>query len=81
MPTEPVQYHLRGKVATLRIDDGKRNALSVNVLRAIYRAFDQAETDRASVIITGREAVFSAGFDLKQMQRGGIDALNMLRLD
>jgi len=79
MQTEAVQYHLRGRVATLRIDDGKRNALSPQVLREIYRAFDRAESDRAIVIITGRESVFSAGFDLNVMKRGGIDALRMLR--
>jgi enoyl-CoA hydratase len=80
MSTETVQYRLQGRVATLRIDDRKRNALSAPVLRAIYKAFDQAESDRATVIITGREDVFSAGFDLNQMKRGGVEALNMLRL-
>lgn len=78
MHTEAVQYQLQGRVATLRIDDGKRNALSPQVLREIYRAFDRAESDRAIVIITGRESVFSAGFDLNVMKRGGIDALRML---
>ena len=29
--------------------------------------------------MTGRESVFSAGFDLHVMKRGGIDALRMLR--
>ena len=75
-----VQYGLQDKVATIRIDDGKRNALSPEVLREIYAAFDQAEADGAAVILTGREDVFSAGFDLKVMKRGGIRALRMLRL-
>jgi len=79
MPTESVQYHLQGRVATLRIDDGKRNALSRQVLQEIYRALDRAESDRAMVIITGRESVFSAGFDLNVMKRGGTEALRMLR--
>ncbi|MCH8059193.1 MAG: crotonase/enoyl-CoA hydratase family protein [Proteobacteria bacterium] len=79
MPTESVQYRLQGRVATLRIDDGKRNALTPQILREIYRALDQAESDRAIVIISGRESVFSAGFDLNVMKRGGIDALRMLR--
>ena len=48
-------------------------------MREIYRAFDQAESDRAIVILTGRESVFSAGFDLNVMKRGGINALRMLR--
>ena len=79
MPTESVQYRLQGRVATIRIDDGKRNALSPQVLREIYAALDRAESDRALVIITGREPVFSAGFDLNVMKRGGINALRMLR--
>jgi enoyl-CoA hydratase len=79
MATDAVQYRLEGSIATIRIDDGKRNALSPAVLRGIYRALDQAESDRATLIITGREEVFSAGFDLKVMKRGGTDALRMLQ--
>ncbi len=79
MTIESVQYDLQGQVATIRIDDGKRNALSPQVLREIYQALDQAESNRAIVIITGRESVFSAGFDLHVLKRGGISALRMLR--
>lgn len=75
-----VQYSLHDRVATTRIDDGKRNALSPEVLHEIYEAFDRAESDGAAVILTGRDDVFSAGFDLKVMKRGGTKALNMLRL-
>ena len=75
-----VHYELRDQVATIRIDDGKRNALSPDVLREIYAALDRAEADRALVILTGRESVFSAGFDLHVMKRGGPNALRMLRL-
>ena len=75
-----VHYSLQDNVATIRIDDGKRNALSPAVLRELYQALDQAESDRAAIILTGRDSVFSAGFDLKVMKRGGIEALNMLRL-
>ena len=79
MSSEFVQYALEDGIATISIDDGKRNALSPQVLREIYDAFDQAETDRATVVLTGREDVFSAGFDLKVMNRGGPAALRMLR--
>ena len=75
-----VHYSLQDNIATIRIDDGKRNALSPAVLREIYQALHQAESDRAAIILTGRESVFSAGFDLNVMKRGGIEALNMLRL-
>lgn len=74
-----VQYSLQGGVATICIDDGKRNALSPQVLREIYEALNQAESDKALVILTGRESVFSAGFDLHVMKRGGMSALGMLR--
>ena len=79
MTIESVQYNLQDQVATIRIDDGIRNALSPQVLRGIYQALDQAESDRAIVIMTGRESVFSAGFDLHVMKRGGVNALRMLR--
>lgn len=75
-----MQYELRDQVATIRIDDGKRNALSPEVLLEIYAALDRAEADHALVILTGRESVFSAGFDLHVMKRGGSNALRMLRL-
>jgi enoyl-CoA hydratase len=75
-----VQYDLQDGIATIRIDDGKRNALAPEVLREIYAAFDKAEADEAIVILTGREDVFSAGFDLKVMKKGGTRAIGMLRL-
>ena len=48
-------------------------------MRELYQALDRAESDRALVILTGREDVFSAGFDLHVMKRGGITAIRMLR--
>ena len=78
MTIESVQYNLQDQVATIRIDDGKRNALSPQVIKEINKALDRAESDRAIVIMTGREDVFSAGFDLHVMKRGGINALKML---
>jgi len=79
MTRKPVEYSLQDRIATIRIDDGKRNAFSPQVLKAIYRALDKAESDRATVIITGREEVFSAGFDLNVMKRGGIAARALLQ--
>ena len=76
---EFVHYSLQDGIATIRIDDGKRNALEPAVLREIYAVLDRAEADRATVILTGREEVFSAGFDLKVMNRGGAAAIKMLR--
>ncbi len=79
MTNELVNYQQQDQLATIRIDDGKRNALSPQVLKQIYAALDRAEADKATVIITGREDVFSAGFDLNVMKRGGLAPLKMLR--
>jgi enoyl-CoA hydratase len=74
-----VHYRLADGIATITLDDGKRNALSPEMFRQIYAALDRAEADRAVVILTGREQVFSAGFDLKVMRGAPLEALRMLR--
>ena len=78
MQNQFVQYEVQDGIAVIRIDDGKRNALSPQVFAEINAAFDQAEADEAIVILTGRDEVFSAGFDLKVMKRGGMNAIRML---
>jgi len=61
------------------MDDGKRNALSPAMFDEIYAALERAEREGAAVLITGREGVLSAGFDLKVMKSGGVQAVKMLR--
>jgi enoyl-CoA hydratase len=74
-----VTYQLEGAVATATMDDGKVNVLSVAMLAEINAALDQAEADRAVVVLSGRPGVFSAGFDLATLRGGGPDAATMLR--
>ena len=57
-------YALEDGIATIKMDDGKVNALGVPMLRDLHAAFDRAEADGAIVILTGREGRYSAGFDL-----------------
>jgi enoyl-CoA hydratase len=68
--TELASYELDGRIATITMDDGKVNALSIPMLQAVHGAFDQAERDGAVVVLTGRERYFSAGFDLKVFTAG-----------
>jgi enoyl-CoA hydratase len=79
MSEHPVHYSLNDGFATIVLDDNKRNALSPELLQQIYRALDRAEADDAIVILTGFDDVFSAGFDLNVMKRGGLRAIGMLR--
>jgi enoyl-CoA hydratase len=75
---ELVTYQLEKSVATITLDDGKANALSPVMLTAINAALDRALADKAVVIVTGRSGIFSGGFDLKVMGRGGDEAYGML---
>jgi enoyl-CoA hydratase len=79
MPDALVHYRQSGRVAVITMDDGKRNALSPAMFEQIYAALERAEREQLAVVLTGREQVFSAGFDLKVMRRGGATALRMLR--
>lgn len=63
-----------GAVAIIRLDDGKVNAMSREHLETINGLLDEAEKDSGAIVLAGREGVFSAGFDLKAMQGGDIEA-------
>ena len=76
---ELVSYRLADAVATITMDDGKVNALSLQMLGELNAALDRAEADQAVVVLTGREGRFSAGFDLAVLRAGGTDSLDMLR--
>ena len=76
--TGPVTYQLGNSIATIAMDDGKVNVLSLQMFKELNTALDQAQTDRAVVVLTGREGVFSAGFDLGALRAGGPDAAAML---
>lgn len=74
-----VGYELHDSVATITMDDGKVNALSLRMLRALDESLDRAEADGAIVVLTGRPGIFSAGFDLQALRGGGGDAVQMLK--
>ena len=73
-------YELDGRIATITLDDGKVNAFSHAMLRAVHAELDQAERDNAVTVITGREGFLSAGFDLKVFAAGGEPVREMLVL-
>lgn len=73
-----VSYVKDENVAIITIDDGKANAVSHQVIDELNAALDQAEAEKATVLITGREGKFSAGFDLSVMKEGGAEAVGRL---
>jgi enoyl-CoA hydratase/carnithine racemase len=74
-----VDYRLRDGIADIRMDDGKVNALSLEMFGELGSAFDRAKADRAVVLLSGRTGIFSAGFDLRVLRAGGPDATAMVR--
>lgn len=65
----PVNYEANGQVAVISVDDGKANALTRQVLADLDSALETARDDSSirAVVIAGRPARFSAGFDLPTM--------------
>jgi enoyl-CoA hydratase len=74
-----VSYRLCDSIATITMDDGKVNVLSRAMLTELDAALSRAAADRAVVVLTGREGVFSAGFDLPVLRAGGAEAADLLR--
>jgi enoyl-CoA hydratase len=71
-------YALTDGIAVITMDDGKANAMSLAMQKDINTALDQAERDGATVILTGRTGILSAGFDLKTLATSGQPAVDML---
>jgi enoyl-CoA hydratase len=66
-----LDYQLSDGIATIALDDGKVNALSLEMQAEIAAALDRADADGAAVVLTGRPGMFSAGFDLRTIAAGG----------
>lgn len=76
--TDLVSYKLEDGIATLTLTNGKVNAVSPDVIDAFNKALDQAEQDKAVVIITGQPGILSGGYDLKEMMKGPQNALDLV---
>lgn len=78
MATDRVSTERRdGGVLVCHIDDGKANALSMEIIAAVTAAIDEAEADSeiTSMVLHGRDGKFSAGFDLTVMRSGDVAAM------
>ena len=63
--TQIVSFALHDGVATLTMDDGKANALSLAMSQALDAGLDRAAKEAKVVVIRGRAGVLCGGFDLK----------------
>jgi enoyl-CoA hydratase len=74
-----VTYRLESSIATIVMDDGNVNVMSLQMLTELNAALDHAAADHAVVELSGRDGVFSAGFDLRVLRAGGSEAIAMVR--
>ena len=77
--TELLTYSLDDGVATIRLDDGKANAFSNLMFDAANDALSQAEAEAKVIVLRGRDGIFSAGYNLKELMLGGETAVNLVR--
>lgn len=61
---------LDGGIAKISLDNGKANAISLEVATDIISALDRAKKEAKAVLICGNPGIFSAGFDLKVLAHG-----------
>ncbi len=78
MTTDVLSYTLDQKVALIRMDDGKANALSVTMIDGLLSALTRAEAEASAIVLTGRPDRFCAGFDLRVMMSGPEQAKALL---
>lgn len=76
--SDRLTYTLNDGVATIKMDDGKANALGSVMIADLNDALDKAEADGAVVILTGRDGLMCGGFDLKEMGNGPQDSLDLV---
>ena len=79
--SELVSFKSDNGISTITMDDGKANAMSVQMLQGLNDALDQAEQAGGVVILAGREGILSGGFDLSVFKSGDNEKiLKMLTL-
>lgn len=76
-----VSYVERDGVASILLDDGKVNVMSVDMLSDIASALERAERSTELVVLRStRPGIFSAGFDLKIFAAGDVQkSLEMVK--
>ena len=79
MTDSPVSYSLADGIATITMDDGKANVMSLAMLTALLEALDRADADDAVVLLAGRDGMFSGGYDLAMFDRSPDEILRTLR--
>ena len=65
-------------IALLRMDDGKKNAVTADALSDLLSVIDIAEHEAEALVVAGRPGSFCAGFDRDTMMSGDAETISQL---
>lgn len=65
-------------ISIIKLDDGKANAFSFEMLSQVNALLAQVPKDSGALVITGRDGLFSGGFDLKTLATGDMEKITMM---
>ena len=74
-----MSFRIEQEIAIFEFDDGKANALGHELIEQFFFALAEAESEAKGLLIAGRQGIFSAGFDLKEIKRGGRAAAELVK--
>ena len=67
-----------GDISIIKLDDGKANAFSYDMLSQVNELLAKVPRDSGALVITGREGLFSGGFDLKTLATGDMEKITKM---
>ncbi len=73
-------YELVDQIAVVTMDDGKANAFSPDMIATVNGLLDLAESEAKAVVLTGRDGIYSGGFDLRVIRGDDPQAAVDMRL-
>ena len=73
-----VNFNIDNGVALIELDDGKKNAVTLDAANLILEALEEAEAAADAIVLAGRPGAFCAGFDLATMTSGDQGAIGKL---
>jgi enoyl-CoA hydratase len=75
---EFVSYQSEESYVLIKINNGKANAISHEVIAGLNASLDRAAQEKKVIILTGRSGIFSAGYDLKVMIKSPASAKELV---
>jgi enoyl-CoA hydratase len=69
---------IESDISIIKLDDGKANAFSYDMLSQVNELLAKVPRDSGALVITGREGLFSGGFDLKTLATGDMEKITKM---